>query len=271
MNSKLRKINPGFAAALFFLLFAALTPAAAQTDKTDEKAEAILKKAVANLGGDKYLNINSQISKGRFSLLRDGQVISFQSFVDVIVYPDRERTEFKGSGVKSIQTNTGDTGWIFDSGAETIIDQTAEQVENFRRGIRVSIDHLLRGAWRRQEGARLEYAGRRPASIGRRNDVVKLIYPDDFAVEFEFSDEGMPVKSIYKRLNPAGEEVTEEDRYAQFVDIKGVQVPFIVDHYVAGSQTSRINYEAVEFNKTISDDIFAKPGSVKEAKKDMKL
>ena len=31
-------------------------------------------------------------------------------FLDYIVYPDRERTEFSGAGIKSIQTNVGETG-----------------------------------------------------------------------------------------------------------------------------------------------------------------
>ena len=34
---------------------------------------------------------------------------------------------------------------------------------------------------------------------------------------------------------------------------------------------SRINYDSVEFNKTIPDSIFAKPATAKEAKKDLKL
>ena len=44
----------------------------AQTSKTDEKAEAVLKKAVQVLGGDNYLKVRSQIGRGKFSLLRDG-------------------------------------------------------------------------------------------------------------------------------------------------------------------------------------------------------
>ena len=35
-------------------------------------------------------------------------------FLDYIVYPDRERTEFSGAGIKSIQTNVGETGWLYD-------------------------------------------------------------------------------------------------------------------------------------------------------------
>lgn len=240
------------------------------SSKTDEKAEAVLKKAVQNLGGEKYLQVKSQVGRGKYSILRERQVVSFQSFLDVIVFPDKERTEFKGGGGKLVQTNSGKSGWIYDGAAEVLNDQTEAQVENFHRGIRVSLDNLLRGNWRK-EGASLEYVGRRPASLGKRNEVVKLTYPDEFAVEFEFSDEGLPMKSIYRRINSDSEEIVEEDRYAQFVDINGIKTPYIIDHYMDGRHTSRINYESVEYNKSVSDSIFTKPASAKELKKDLKL
>ena len=241
----------------------------AQTSKTDEKAEVVLKKAVEKLGGEKYLKVKSIVGRGRFSQLRDNAVISFQSFVDVIVYPDKERTEFKEGGVKTVQTNTGETGWIFDGSAETINVQTKEQIEGFRRGIRTSIDNLLRGYWRGK--ANLMYAGKRPASLGKRSEVVKLVFNDGFTVEFEFSDEYLPIKAIYKRTNADNEEIKEEDRYAQFVDVQGIKTPFIVDHFSNNAQTSRVNYESIEFNKSVPDSIFSKPNSPKELKKDLKL
>ena len=236
----------------------------------DEKAEAVIKLAVEKLGGEKYLTAKSQIGRGKFSLLRDGQIVSFQTFVDVIAFPDKERTDFKNGGTKTVQTNFADGGWVFDGDALTIKDQSEDQISNFKRGIRTSLDHLLRGDWRK-EGAKLEYAGKRQASLGKRNDVVKITFDDGFAVEFEFADDGLPMKSIYKRLNADNEEVAEEDRYAQFIDVSGIKTPFIIDHFSNKIQTSRINYESIEFNKSVPDSIFAKPSNVKDFKKDLKL
>jgi len=71
-----------------------LTKPNADQPKSDEKAEAVLKKAVEKLGGEKYLQVKSTVGRGRFSILSDGAIVSFQSFVDVIVHPDKERTEF---------------------------------------------------------------------------------------------------------------------------------------------------------------------------------
>lgn len=243
---------------------------AQNTPKTDEKAEAVIKKAVEMLGGDKYLQVKTQIGRGKYHIIRENTLLSYQTFVDVIVFPDSERTEFKFAGVKNVQANSGDTGWVFDGSAQTVNDQTAEQVENFKRGLRTSLDYLLRGFWRGK--AELTYVGKREAGIGRRNEVVKLTFADGFAVEFEFAaTDELPVKAIYKRLNPDNEEVKEEDRYAQFVDIQGIKTPFIIDHFTNGAQTSRINYESIEFNKSVPASIFAKPSSAKEVKKDLKL
>jgi hypothetical protein len=144
-------------------------------------------------------------------------------------------------------------------------------VENFKRGLRTSLDHLLRGYWR-SEKASLSYVGKREAGIGKRNDVIKLTFEDNFSVEFEFAaSDATPVKALYKRPNPGDEEVKEEDHYAQFVDIQGIKTPFIIDHFSNRTQTSRINYESMEFNRAVSDSIFSKPSNPKDLKKDLKL
>lgn len=242
-----------------------------EADKIDDdpaKAKAIVARAVQVLGGDRYLQIRSQIGKGKFSSIRGGTVAAFQSFVDAIVFPDKERTDFKGSGSRFVQVNTGDTGWVFDGDQELIKIQTDIQIANFKQGIRTSLDNLLRGYWKGQ--AALSYVGRRPASLGKRNEVIKLTYDDGFAVEFEFSDDGLPQKAIYKRTNPDGEEIKEEDRYAQFIDVGGIKSAFIVDRFTDGKHTSRINFESIDFNRSISESAFDKPSSVKEAKKDVK-
>ncbi|MBV9241207.1 MAG: hypothetical protein JO314_04280 [Acidobacteria bacterium] len=231
----------------------------------DDKASAIIAKAVQQLGGDRYLNVTSQVGRGAFSQLRKDGVASYQSFSDAIIFPDKERTDFKGSGSRSTQVNTGDTGWIYDGDQEIIKIQTPVQVENFRRGLRTSLDNLLRGYWKGQ-GA-LSYVGKRQGTLGKRNDVIRLTYQDGFVVEFEFDDVGLPVKSLYKHKNLADDEVKDEDRYAQFVDINGIKAPFIIDHFTDGEPVSRINYDSVDFNKSISPAIFTKPSNAKDARK----
>ena len=238
--------------------------------KVDEKALAIVARAVESLGGTAYLGVRTMVSQGNFTQFRDGVGGVPASFRDYLVYPDRERTEFKSAAVRSVQVNTGETGWIFDAKSRdkvnAIKDITPEQAADFRTVMRTSVDNVLRGWWR-AEGASLTYVGRREAGLARRNEVVKLSYPDGFEAEFEFdAKEGLPSKVIYKRLNAEGETVEEEDRYAQFISIGAVRAPFVIDHYRAGVQSSRVNYDKVEFNTAVPDSLFAKPADVKSIK-----
>lgn len=254
---------------VFTIVFASLSFGQSNGSSSPDP-NAIIARAIQNLGGEQYLKVTSQIGTGRFSVIRDGAVISFKRFTDVIVYPDKERTEFKGQGSKSIQVNVGKTGWLFDGDQQLIKVQDEKQIEGFERSIRTSLDTLLRGYWKGK--GTLSYVGKRSATLGKRNDVVKLTYDDGFVVEFEFSaEDATPQKAIHKTTNADGEEVKEEDRYAQFVTTNGIKSPFIIDRFTNGVPTSRINYESVQFNKRISDSIFTKPTNSKELKKDLKL
>ena len=239
---------------------------AAASPKADEKALAVLARAVEALGGRAYLDVRTVVSRGYFTQFREGQQGIPVSFRDYMVYPDRERTEFKGAGVRSVQVNTGETGWLFEAKAKKLRDVTPEQARDFRTAMRTSVDNVLRGWWR-PDGASLSYVGRREAGLARRNEVVRLTYPDGFEAEFEFdAREGLPAKVVYKRPNAEGETVEEEDRYAQFQQVGGVRVPFIIDHYRAGVQSSRVNYDEVEFNLPVPDSLFARPADVKAIK-----
>ncbi len=233
----------------------------------DPKAEQILRRAVEALGGNNYVNVRSSVGRGLFTSFKDGVSGLPSSFIDYIVYPDRERTEFRSSEGRVIQTNTGAKGWLFDGATRSIKDMKSEQVEDFRFAMRTSIDTLLRDLWRKESGAALNYIGRREAGLARRNEVVRLIYADGLAVEFEFgAKDGLPAKVIYTRKDSEGKEAPEEDRFAQYVSTNGIVAPFIIDHYRASVQTSRINYKSLDFNAPIAEELFTKPINLKALK-----
>ncbi len=232
----------------------------------EEKAEKILQRAVTALGGAAYLAVRSSIGRGLYTPFSEGRSSLPSSFIDYIIYPDKERTEFRGGGTKVIQTNTGDTGWLYDGASKTLKDMTPKQIADFKQAMRTNVDNLLRGVWRK-EGAQVAYVGRREAGLAKRNEALRVTYADGFIVEFEFSaQDGLPAKTLYRRTNTEGEEITEEDRLAQFINTNGIGSPFVIDHYTAGIQTSRINYQSIEFNPAIADTLFARPASVKAVK-----
>jgi hypothetical protein len=141
-----------------------------------------------------------------------------------------------------------------------------DQVADFKFAMRVNVDNFLRGTWRK-ERAKLAYAGRREAGLAKRNEAVRIIYPDGFAVEFEFgAQDHLPAKVLYKRLTKEGEEAKEEDRMLQYIKIDGIMTPLVIDHYRNGVQASRINYESVQFNAQIPDSLFTRPENAKAVK-----
>ena len=251
-----------------------------KTDKTAEakptaenvaKAEQVLARAVQTLGGSNYLNVKTVLGRGFYTAFIDGMSQLPARFVDYLAYPDRERTEFISSGIRSIQTNTGQTGWLYDGATKTISDMKPAQIEDFKRSMRTSVENLLHGWWRK-EGATLSYVGRREAGLAKRNEVVRLTYPEGFWIEYEVgAKDGLPAKMIYKRTkkkpdSEETEETTEEDRLAKPITIAGVTAPWVIDHYINGVQTSRVNYESIEYNQPLADSLFAKPANIKSLK-----
>ena len=235
------------------------------------KAEQIVARGIDALGGSNYLSVKTVLGRGFYTSFVDGISQLPARFVDYIAYPDQERTEFFGAGIRTIQTNVRDTGWYYDGATKSLADMKPEQIQDFKRGMRTSVENLLHGWWRK-EGATLGYIGRREAGLAKRNEVVRLTYPDGFWIEYEFgAKDSMPAKVIYKRSKkkPDSEEMletNEEDRLAKLIQIDGVTAAWVVDHYINGAQTSRINYESIEYNKPLADSLFAKPANAKSVK-----
>lgn len=261
------------------VLFLLSTTTHAQSPMSDAaankaKAETILRRGVDLLGGAAYTSVRTIAGRGLFTPYEAGAPGDPYRFEDYIAYPDKNRTDFRGRGNYIIQTNTGEAGWLFDAAARKIDAAKPEQLQDYNLALRTSIDGLLRGAWRTpgKNQAELSYVGRREASLAQRNEAVRLTYADGFMVDFEFSArEGFPAKVIYKRTrkveNKEGVEepveVTEEDRFAQFIETNGVRLPFVIDHYRGGIQTSRVNYQSVTFNEPLPDDFFQRPANIK--------
>jgi hypothetical protein len=263
-------------ALLFTFLFALVVSAhgqasGTQTATVDEKSQVIIDHAVEAMGGQNYLNINTVIGKGFYTAFAEGTSQIPSKFLDYISYPDRERTEFTAMGIRTIQTNDGETGWLFDGAVKTITDQSPRQVEEFQRAMRTSLENLLRGWWKK-EGGKITYIGRREAGLAKRNETIRLTFTSGFWIEYEFgAKDYLPAKMIYKRVrknmdNGVEEETTEEDQFFKFINVAGVNVPFVVDHFINGKQSSRINYESVQYNQKFPDTLFAKPENVKAIK-----
>lgn len=266
-----------FVVTVFLLLLfcvgvlAQQAPAPKPSPENVAKAEAILNRAIEVLGGSAYSNVKTVIGRGFYTSFRDGVSQNPARFVDYISYPDKERTEFIADGIKGIQTYSGGTGWFYDGATKSLRDMKASEIEDFERGMRTSVENLLLGWWKKEK-ATLSYVGRREAGVGRRNETVRITYPNGFWIEYEFAaKEALPAKIIYKSTRKKedtdeDEEVIEEYRLAKPIKIGQITAPWVIDRFINGVQASRAAYESVEYNSVLSDSLFVKPTNLKSLK-----
>jgi hypothetical protein len=251
--------------------WAQISNGSARATSPDEKAQDIINRTIQAVGGSNYLQVKTTVGRGFFTTYKEGVSQLPARFVDYVALPDKERTEFTGGGIRVVQANLGEKGWLYDGATKSLQDMKSAQIEDFKRAVRTSIDNLLRGWWRK-EGATLSYVGRREAGLAKRNETVRLTYPDGFWIEYELgAKDGMPAKVIYKRNrtkpdSDETEEITEEDRLAKFITVDGITAAFVIDHFINGVQTSRINYESIEYNRPLTDSFFTKPENIKALK-----
>ena len=240
--------------------------ALSQEDENDPaKAAALIRDAVKARGGDAYLKIRSIVSRGQYTPFLKGVSGLPDPFNDYIVYPDRERTEFGKGSRKMIQTNTGDTGWVYDAPQKMIRDQKEEQVKRWQQGFRYDLDNLLRRGWQEQ-GAKLVYLGRREAWKNTFSEAVRIDFADGASVTLHFdSRTKLPMMNEYKMVVEEGR-TNEQARYYQWDEHGGVMFPRILDSYSNGKQTARVYFESFNIDEQVSERLFAKPANVKEVK-----
>src|SRR5262245_18490512 len=252
-------------------LLLAITARAQRVDPNDPKnvqrGAELIKQAVQARGGERFLNFTNVMANGMYTQFQKGLSQIPRQFVDWIVYPDKERTEF-GKGKKknrNIQVNVGKTGWVSDGDAETLKDQTDKQVEEYLESVDFDIDRLLRRAVK-GDGVDHGFAGREETRPGERADAIAVRFKSDRTAYLLLdSQTHLPMSLSYEKTEDSGL-VKQETRYNQYVDYDGVKFPNIVDFFRDNVQTGRVNIETIKLNTQVSDELFAKPASAKAVK-----
>ncbi|MGE0133317.1 MAG: hypothetical protein AB7U82_35005 [Blastocatellales bacterium] len=264
-----------FAVACLAALLLAITAHAQKADPNDpknaERGAELVKQAIQARGGERFLSYASIMSTGQFTPFDKGMSQIPIPFVDWIVYPDKERTEF-GKGKKKdrrIQVNVGKTGWVYDGDAETLKDQNDTQIKDHLEGLETDIDRILRAAAKessKDSGVEVKFAGREEIRPGERADVVSIKLKSEQVLFLWLDPQAhLPMSLIYEK-NGAGGLTKHEIRYFQYIDYDGVKFPNIVDYYRDGVQASRLNLQSVKLDAPAGDELFAKPVNVKAIK-----
>lgn len=255
------------ARALFLAaLILPLAVAAQDSDENDPaKAAALVRDAIAARGGEAYLKITSVESRGQFTPFEKAVSGDPQPFVDYVVYPGRERTEFGKGDSKFIQSNSETANWVYDANQKMIRDQKEEQVKQFQQSLRYDLDNLLRTA-SRQSGVKLIYLGRREAWRSTFTEALRVDFADGGASTLHFDPRSkLPLMIEYQTVGEQGT-VNNEVRYFRWVDFGGIKFPTIQDSYRNGKQSARVSFDTVSFNVNVPDKLFVKPSNIKDVK-----
>lgn len=261
-----------FLAALLLAAGGGLSEGRAQrADPKDPRNEQIgrelLTKAIAARGGPLYTGIRTISASGIFTPFEKGMSQIPSPFENFIIYPDRERVEF-GKGKKKdrrIQVNEGRTGWVYDGDAQTIKDQTAQQIDDYLEGTEFDLDRLLRMNLA-DPARKVRFAGREELRPGERADVVSIeIGPERQVTILLDRTTSLPITLIYEKSGSAGNQ-RQEVRFFQYVRYDGVLFPNIIDFYRDGIQESRVNYQSIRLNQAIGAQLFVKPATIKDVR-----
>lgn len=251
------------------ILVASFTAFAQKADPDDpanvEKGRKLLQQAIDARGGTAFLSFKSLEATGQWTPFEQGASTVPVPFLDYIIYPDKERTEF-GKGKKKdrkINVNVGTTGWVYDGEGETLKDQNEKQVKEFQDSRSTDVDMVLRSAMQ-DKTAEVRFYGREETQPGERADVVMIKLKHTFYLLLDPATK-MPRTLTYEKTEEKGT-ARYEYRFNQYVPYDGVKFPNIVDLYRDGIQVSRVNYQSIKLNGTIPDALFVKPANAKAIK-----
>ena len=242
-------------------------PTAAQDgdDKDPARAAALVRDAIKARGGDAFMSVRSVVTRGQYTPFEKGLSGNPAPFVDYVVYPGRERTEFGKGDSKVIQTNSESVNWVYEAIQKMIRDQTDEQVKGFQQGLRYDLDNLLRTV-ANAKGVKLAYLGRREAWKNIFSEAVRVDFDDGGSAILHFDSRSkLPLMIEYKAFTPEGT-VNTESRFFRWVEFGGIQFPTLQDFYRDGKQSARVSFDTVGFNEAVPDRLFTKPASIKEVK-----
>jgi hypothetical protein len=253
---------------LSLITAASLVPriAAQEQEENDpEKAARLIQEAIAARGGEVYVSLHSLVSRGQYTPFDKGAPGDPVPFVDYVVYPGRERTEFGKGDTKIVQANSDGSGWIYDARQKMIRDQKEDQIKQFEQGARYDLENLLRITSQKPD-VKLVYLGRREAWRNTFSEAVRIDFSDGSPATLHFDPRSkLPMMIEYKTVSEDGP-VNNEVRYFRWVDFNGIKFPTIQDSYRNGKQSNRVSFDTFVVNSSLPDRLFAKPSSIKEVK-----
>lgn len=222
-------------------------------DETETRGQQMLSAAIAALGGGKYLSVQDFTVTGRFYQIFHGVTSGAAVFVQYVKYPDKERQEI-GKKKESIIINSGDQGWDIDYRAVRAL--TGEQVENYRRMQKYSLDRILRFDLKAKK-YRVYFDGTEFIQ-GIKYDVVTLEDANRERMSLLLNASShLPEALRYRLVDPKSKGVDRmENWYGNYQSVQGIMTPFHRERIRNGERISETFINEIKDNPGLSDALF---------------
>jgi hypothetical protein len=217
------------------------------------QARLLSNQMVEALGGQAFLDVREIHTTGRFYSFSKGELSGGDLFVDYIVFPDKERTEFGREKNKSITINKGEEGWLINTREKEVEPQPASQAEDFAVGFKTSYDYVLRFVLNQPETT-LQSLGNEIIDF-KRADVLEVRDPSKNLIRFYIDRTSrLPLKMQVRRGN---EREVREELYGNWHRFQGVMTPMFVSRSTDGVKTMEIRLDTAAYNTGLSDALFS--------------
>jgi hypothetical protein len=248
-----------FLGAVLMVLFV-LNPLGSVRAADDEKARAILDKAIKAVGGAEKLGAIKGFTwktKGKISV---GD--NFIEFTAITTVQDLEHSrseiesDFMGNKMKSVTILAGDKGWR--KFGEMVVELNKDELASGKRGAYLQTVPAtlvqLKDKGIKIESAGVEMIGARPAAA------LKITGPDgkDFQLSFD-QESGLPVKLVAKVTQPMMEEFLMETTFSEYKDFNGIKKATKLESKRDGKKFIDLEISDFRLIEKVDPKIFAEP------------
>lgn len=222
-------------------------------DPSTRKSRELLEKMIAALGSDAYLSYSSMTQEGRSYSFWQGQPnsagVRFWRFWH---YPDKDRVELtKQRDV--IYIYNGDNGYELTFKGTAKMD--AKELDNYLRARHYSMESITR-VWLKDPATLILYSG---TAIADQNlvNLVTLVNKNNESVTIGIDpNTNLPLKKTFDYRDSDGLKSTDDEIFANYRLIQGIQTPLTISRFHNGMQTGQRFLSVVQYNVPIPDSMF---------------
>lgn len=231
-----------------------LPPAAPNDDPTVKKARTQLTQMIEAMGGDQYMNLQTEEQIGLSYSFYNGQPSSLGTdFRRLLKFPDKERVELtKQRDVVYIEN--GDKG--YEVTYKGTCFQDPKTWRDYLRRRDHSLEWILR-VWLKQPGTQIYSEGTALAEQ-RIADVVSLMDKNnDMATIYIDQNSHLPIKKTFSYRDPLDKQKDEEGEiYGNWRPEGGLNTPHSIVRTHNGDYTNQRFIRSVTYNQPLADSLF---------------